>query len=104
MLMLDTNCGERKTSQGTRLSCAALISLSQAGCSTHGAPSFTLFGAFLPGWMFCAAMGILAAIAARMLFVTAGLGDILPYQLFVCSSIGLITGLLAWLVWFGLYL
>ncbi len=29
------------------------------------------------------------------------LGSVLPYQLFVCVSIGLIFALLAWLLWFG---
>ncbi len=75
---------------------AAVLMLS--GC---GAPSFTLFGAFFPGWMFCAAIGILAAIGARAVFVGTGWSAILPFQLFVCASIGMIFGLLAWLLWFG---
>lgn len=67
----------------------------------RGAPSFTLFGAFFPAWMFCAAIGILAAIGARAVFVHSGLSAILPYQLALCTAIGLIVGTLAWLVWFG---
>jgi hypothetical protein len=66
-----------------------------------GAPSFSLFGAFFPGWMFCALIGIGGAIFARSLMVSSGLAKVLPYQLFVCASLGLVVGLLVWLVWFG---
>jgi hypothetical protein len=51
--------------------------------------------------MFCAALGVAAAIAARIGFVVTGLANILPFQLFVCASIGLGCGLFAWLLWFG---
>jgi hypothetical protein len=51
--------------------------------------------------MFCALIGIVAAIAVRIGFVASGLANILPFQLFVCSAIGLCCGLLAWLLWFG---
>ena len=43
-----------------------------AGCASHGAPSFVLFGAFFPAWMLCAFIGIFGAIAARGIFVAAG--------------------------------
>ncbi len=83
------------------LSTIALPCLS--GCAfTRGAPAFSLFGAFFPGWMFCAALGLLAAVGARALFVVSGLSAALPYQLFVCASLGLLLGLLVWLLWFGL--
>ena len=67
----------------------------------QGAPSFNLFGAFFPGWMFCALLGVTGAILARVAMVGSGLAKILPLQLFVCASIGLIIGLLIWLTWFG---
>jgi hypothetical protein len=67
----------------------------------RGAPSFSLFGAFFPAWMFCALIGIIGAIAARAAMLSSGLARILPFQLFVCASIGLIVGLLVWLIWFG---
>lgn len=71
------------------------------GCAVRGAPSFVLFGAFFPAWMFCAALGILAAVGARVVFVVSGLAYVLPLQLFVCASIGVCAALLAGLVWFG---
>ncbi len=79
---------------------APILSLTLGGCSS-GAPSFVLFGAFFPDWMFCALLGILVAIIARAVFVATGLSSVLPYQLFVCTSIGVIFALLAWLLWFG---
>lgn len=80
-----------------------LLSLPLVSCGNiRGAPSFDLFGAYFPGWMFCVVIGTLAAIGARTLFVAVCWADVLPYQLFVCSSIGLIFGLLVWLLWFGL--
>lgn len=71
------------------------------GCASRGAPSFVLFGAYFPAWMLCALIGIFIAFGARIGFVTSGLSQILPYQLFVCTSIGVIAALLIWLFWFG---
>lgn len=51
--------------------------------------------------MLCALIGIFIAFGARIGFVTSGLSQILPYQLFVCTSIGVIAALLIWLFWFG---
>jgi hypothetical protein len=79
---------------------APILSLTLGGCSS-GAPSFVLFGAFFPDWMFCALLGIAVAVLARVVFVATGLSNILPYQLFVCLSVGLIFAFLAWLLWFG---
>jgi len=75
--------------------------LSLAGCSGTGASSFELFGAFFPAWMFCSLFGILAAIVARAGFVVTGLADVLPYQLFVCTAVGTVGGILAWLLTFA---
>jgi hypothetical protein len=67
----------------------------------RGAPSFVIAGAYFPGWMSCALIGIVSAIVSRFGFVASGLGNILPFQLLVCTAIGLCCGLLAWLIWFG---
>jgi hypothetical protein len=71
------------------------------GCSAAGAPSFALFGAFFPAWLFCGLIGLLAGGVARGFFVGTGLSDLIPYQLFVCVAIGVIAACLAWLLWFG---
>jgi hypothetical protein len=78
-----------------------LVSFALSGCSGAGAPSYVIVGSYFPGWMFCALLGIVAAIAARVGFVASGLADILPFQLFVCAAAGLCGALLVWLLWFG---
>jgi hypothetical protein len=78
-----------------------ITSAALGGCASHGAPSFVLFGAFFPAWMLCAIIGIFGAIAARGIFVVAELDSVLPFQLFVCSSVGLVIATLTWLIWFG---
>jgi hypothetical protein len=78
-----------------------LMSFSLGGCSTGGAPSFDLFGAFFPAWLLCGVVGIAGAVAARVAFVGSGVANTLPYQLAVCTAIGVITALLFWLVGFG---
>ena len=75
--------------------------LALSSCSAQGAPSFMLFGAYFPAWMFCAAIGLVAAIVARAFFEATGLAYVLPYQLFVCVSIGVCAALAAQFVWFG---
>ena len=85
---------------GSRL-LTALVSFVLSACSVNGAPSFTIVGAYFPGWMFCAAVGIASAIVARIGFVASGLAAVLPFQLFVCSAVSLSSALLAWLLWFG---
>jgi hypothetical protein len=78
-----------------------LVSVLLNGCSAAGAPSFELFGAFFPAWLFCGLIGLVASGAARGLFVATGLSHLLPYQPFVHVAIGVISACLAWLLWFG---
>lgn len=81
--------------------CSGLLALALTGCSLGGAPSFTLFGAFFPAWLLCGALGVVVAIVARVVFVVAGLAEVLPLQFLVCSSIGLLTAIVSWLALFG---
>jgi hypothetical protein len=91
----------RSPTEHARVLLASTMALILGGCSQGGAPSLVLFGAFFPDWMLCAVLGIVVAIVARIAFVATGLAADLPYQLLVCTSIGLIFSLLAWLIWFG---
>ncbi len=77
-----------------------LVLLGLSGCAVQGAPYYILFGAYFPAWMFCALVGILGGIAARVGMVATGLSEQLPYQLFVCVSAGVIVATGAWLLWF----
>src|SRR4029079_15192423 len=92
-----------RTRSQTRLASGllCLVCVFLCGCSASGAPSFDLFGAFFPAWLLCGAIGIVGAAVARLAFVSSGLSDELPYQLALCTAIGVITAVLFWLVAFG---
>jgi YtcA family len=77
------------------------VAAALGGCAVRGAPSFAIAGSYFPGWMFCAVIGVIAAILARAGFVASGLANVLPLQLFVCAAIGLCVGFATWLLWFG---
>ncbi|AMO25493.1 YtcA family lipoprotein [Ramlibacter tataouinensis] len=66
-----------------------------------GAPTLEVAGAYFPAWLASSLVGVVIAFAARAVFVATGLAQLLPLQLFVCASIGLMAGLLAWLLWMG---
>lgn len=78
---------------------AVALSLSLSGC---GAPSYDLFGAFFPAWMFCGLAGVASALAARATFVVTGLSSQIPHQLAICTAIGVIVATLVWLLFFEL--
>ena len=81
---------------------ALILSALLNGCTAvASAPSFELFGAFFPAWLFCGIIGLVASGAARGLFVGTGLSQLIPYQLLVCVAIGVIVACLAWRLLFG---
>jgi hypothetical protein len=84
----------------SRIVVLLLTSSLVSGCSAAGAPSFPLFGAFFPAWLLCGVVGLIGAAAARGAFVATGLSNLLPYQLFVCTAIGVVAACLAWLFGF----
>lgn len=65
------------------------------------APAAPVFGAYVPAWLLCALIGILAAILARIGFVATGLSDRIPAQLWVCAAIGVIVASLCRFLWAG---
>jgi hypothetical protein len=72
------------------------------GCSMARSPSLVLFGSYFPSWMLCGILGVFVAIGSRIAMVRFGLAGVLPFQLFICVAIGLVAGVLAWLLWSGL--
>ena len=80
---------------------AALAPLTLNGCARYAAPSYSLFGAYFPASLVCGVLGIIAAVVARIAFIKIGLSKTLPFQLFVCASIGVCFAILGWLLWFG---
>ena len=79
----------------------AFISSGIGGCAVHSAPSFVLFGAYFPAWMLVATIGIFAAAAARIAMVATGLAAAIPFQLLICTAIGITTAIVLWLIWFA---
>ncbi|WP_245528416.1 YtcA family lipoprotein [Gluconobacter morbifer] len=71
------------------------------GCSTGGAPSFPLVGAYFPAWMLCGLIGIATAVGLRVLFLAIGLDALMSFRLFTYVSLGVITALLVWALVFG---
>jgi hypothetical protein len=72
-------------------------SLSLTGCG--GAPSVTVAGAYFPAWLLCGLIAVFVAVIARGLMLVTRLSNHIPYQLAVCSSVGVIVALLVWQVW-----
>jgi uncharacterized membrane protein YeaQ/YmgE (transglycosylase-associated protein family) len=71
-----------------------------AGCSSAGAPSFELFGAFFPAWMLSALIGIIGAASTRAVLTTPTFYDSIPFQLAVCTAVGVIVALVVWMALF----
>ena len=67
----------------------------------RGAPSVEVAGAYFPAWLSCALVAVVGAVLARAAMVATGLAQVLPLQLFVCISIGLLVAALVWFAWIG---
>lgn len=68
-----------------------------SGCS--GAPSLTIAGAYFPAWLACAVIGVITTVIARGLMASTHLTTVIPFQLAVCSAIGVLVALAVWLRW-----
>jgi hypothetical protein len=83
------------------LTLLSMIALGLAGCASRASPSWTLFGAYFPAWLLCGLLGVFGALAARFGFVATGLATVIPFQIWVCTAIGIMVASLCWLVWLG---
>src|SRR6516162_4433392 len=75
------------------------IALPVAACSYS--PTMDLLGSYFPGWMLCAAVGIVAAIIIRQILAVAGINDYVVAPLLTYGGLAVSATLLAWLIWFG---
>jgi hypothetical protein len=71
------------------------------GCTSAGAPSIALFGAYFPSWLACALAGILGAVVVRVIFIPLGLDDALPIRLPVYLAVAVSIGFSVSLLGFG---
>ena len=67
--------------------------------STMG-PQINIIGSFFPSWMLCAAIGIVAALLGRWLFVRTGLDPYVGPPALVYSSLGIFVMLTLWVAFF----
>ncbi|MCA8234258.1 hypothetical protein [Burkholderia cenocepacia] len=93
----------RKTTPRVPLRVAAMLApaLPLTGCASRGAPSYVLFGAYFPLWLVSAIVGVVGAIIAHRVFVATGWAATVPYQLAVCTAIGLVVAVIVWLTGTG---
>ena len=89
-----------RMSHALRSSLLAALSGMTAGCSLAAAPSYELFGAYFPAWMLCALVGIGAAAGARAILTIPRFDGVVPFQLAVCTAVGVAVALLIWSVLF----
>jgi hypothetical protein len=68
-----------------------------AGCG--GAPSVIFAGAYFPAWLFCSILAVVVAVVVRFVMVASGLVRVIPLQLAVCASVGILVAILVWKVW-----
>jgi hypothetical protein len=69
------------------------------GCSR--APSFNLLGSFFPAWIVCGIVGILLAVAVRLLFVRINLEPQLKPLILVYPCLALFFTFTLWLLFFS---
>ena len=63
-------------------------------------PQINIIGSFFPSWMLCAAIGIVAALLGRRLFIRAGLDPYVGPPALVYSSLGILVMLMLWVAFF----
>jgi hypothetical protein len=67
-----------------------------SGCSRN--PSLEISGSFFPAWMISIAVGVIAALVAKKIFVMLGLDPFLKPHLLVYGALALSFTLLTWLL------
>lgn len=78
-----------------------LLGLALAGCGAPASPSLPLFGAYFPSWLICGAIGVLGALAGRVLFIRLGVDEGLPLRSLVYICLALLVAFAAALLIYG---
>ena len=63
-------------------------------------PQINFIGSFFPSWMLCAAIGIVAALLVRRLFVRVGIDPYVGPRALVYTSLGVLVTLVLWVAFF----
>ncbi|KDB07232.1 hypothetical protein LIG30_3478 [Burkholderia sp. lig30] len=78
-----------------------LVPIAPLGGCAGGAPAYALFGAYFPLWLVSALIGVAGAIVAHRVFVATAWAGSVPFQLSVCTAIGLVIAVVVWLIGTG---
>jgi YtcA family len=68
------------------------------GCRGRSAPNLEISGAYFPDWLLFGLLGLVFAALIRLFMIKTKLHLILPYQFFLCSSLGMALAALFWLL------
>lgn len=96
---------ELKMPRGSRMLRATCIGvsfaamLSATGCSR--APTFNILGSFFPSWILCGLIGILLAVAVRLVFVRTKLEQELLPLIVVYPCLAAFFTFTLWLLFFS---
>ena len=63
--------------------------------------SYSLFGAFFPAWLLCAAVGLMACLVLRGAMIAIRFDDAIPLKLVVYTAFAVLVALGLWLTLFG---
>jgi hypothetical protein len=64
-------------------------------------PSLTIFGTFFPSWLFCAILGVIAAVIAYAVLSRTRIGAEIKPAILGYPSIALIVTFTLWLTLYG---
>jgi hypothetical protein len=84
-----------------KIACLAVACLALTGCGLRGAPSYSIFGAFFPAWLLCAAIGLAGSVALRGLVIASGLEEAVPFRLLVYTAFAAGVAVWLWMALFG---
>lgn len=84
-----------------RKSLTLLLPLSLCGCVQAQAPLLPLLGSYFPSWLLCAFVGVVSAVAARVLFIRLGIDEMLTWRLLVYVCLALAVAFVCSLLLFG---
>jgi hypothetical protein len=64
-------------------------------------PSLNIFGTFFPSWLFCAVLGVVAAVIAYVVLSRTRLGAEIKPAMLAYPSVALSVTFVLWLAFFG---
>ncbi|TCT33029.1 YtcA family lipoprotein [Martelella mediterranea] len=79
---------------------AAMLLLSSCDTASRGTV-IPFFGAYFPSWIACSLIGIFGAVILRLLFIKAGIDELLPLRVIVYLFTAIAIGLGSSLLLFG---